>query len=368
MKKRNRILVFIKNMKDPSAYYRIGQYLQELYDRKEIKYIQYAPDLVYKFYYDNAKGNKYLKKVLLAFVGIIRVTFYIIWDILINHSKVIIINRQMYPRIMPFFGRALMEKYLKSKTLYWDFDDNIIHDQEITITEKELLEKYSTNIIVTNNFLKSTLGREFHDKVKLLYTTDDTFKQFDLEVINSRRLYNYNKQINIVWIGTKSNLKYLYKILPEIDLAAEEINRLSGKTISLQVVCNENIMYETKHIKVNNITWTRQIAEQELLLAHIGIMPLEDSEFTRGKGGFKGIQYISAGVPCIMSNVGYNAQVIQHEISGYLIQEQLGWNKYIVELSTNFELWKSVSIAARRRWEENFNSDVNKDFWYELLK
>lgn len=367
MKNKYKTLLFIKNMRDPSAYYRLGQYLGTLEKNKTIKYICYASDNAYKKYYNTHLGKNYLYKIFFVICGTIKVTYYMIWDMLINHSKIVVINRKIFPRIIPFYGKALLNIYLKNKTVYWDFDDNIIYDKEITQAEKQLLSKYSNMIIVTNEYLKNTIDKEYMDKVKLLVTTDSTFQYFNLDDINSKRLLSYQENVYIVWVGTKNNLAFLYDILPFLDKAAEEVNRINNKTLHLKIVSNDSIIYKANYLIIENIKWTRNKAKEGLLLSHIGVMPLEDSEYTRGKGGFKGIQYISAALPCVMSNVGFNTEVIQDGVSGFLANEPNDWVSKIIKLSIDDNTWSNMSITARNRWEEKFSSEINKKFWNGLL-
>lgn len=366
MHKNKEILIFIKNMKDPSAYYRLGQYLN-VYEEERIKYINYSPDWLYKYYYDSVKGNIVLKKFFLAMFGIIRVTYYIIWDMFFNHSRIVIVNRQIFPRIMPFYGKMLLKRYLNKRKVYWDFDDNIIYDKEITVNEAYILQKFAEKIVVTSDYLKNTINKENISKVNILPTTDACFQKLNIEKVNSERLIHYNRNINIVWIGTKSSLQYLELMIQAIDEAALKIELTTGKKVSLNILCNKNVDYTPKTLIINNIQWTRKKAKQELLNAHIGIMPLTNTEFTRGKGGFKGIQYISAGVPCIMSPIGYNTRVIEAGVSGYFATKDEDWIQSIVELSVNSEDWLEKSQAARIRWQQKYSSNINKKFWCDII-
>ncbi len=367
MGEKYKTLIFIKNMRDPSSYYRLGQYLDILEKNKTIKYICYASDKAYKNYYNTNLGKNYFYKIFFGICGTIKVTYYIIWDMLINHSQTVVINRKMFPRVMPFYGKSLLNKYLKSKTIYWDFDDNIIYDKEISRVEKQLLSKYSNSIIVTNEYLRNTIDKEYMHKVKLLVTTDATFQNFNLDKVNTKRLLRYQYNVNIIWVGTKNNLAFLYNILPYLDKAAEEVKRISNKTLHLRIVSNESIIYATNYLIIENIKWTRIKTKEELLQSHIGVMPLEDSEYTRGKGGFKGIQYISAALPCVMSNVGYNTEVIEDGVSGFFAKGPHDWVSKIIELSIDDNTWSSMSISARNRWEGKFSSEINKKFWNGLL-
>jgi glycosyltransferase involved in cell wall biosynthesis len=102
-----------------------------------------------------------------------------------------------------------------------------------------------------------------------------------------------------------------------------------------------------------------------MLNAHIGIMPLADTEFTRGKGGFKLVQYISVGLPCVASNVGFNKLVL-NEHCGFLAESEQQWRDAIMQLA-NPDIWQQFSTAAFKQWNSNFSFDKNLAIWDEAL-
>lgn len=365
MSRQKDALVYIKNMKDPSAYYRLGQYLE---DRDDVRFSESVPDGLYCAYYDSPGGKTLLLKLMMALTTQTRATLYILWDLLFYHSRQIIVNRQVYPRVMPFFGEALLNLYFSSREVYWDFDDNILYDHAITKKEAVLLERYAKQIVVTSEFLKQTLPEECQDKTKTLPTTDLWLEQITLDQVNKDRLTTAETRFHILWVGTKTNLVFLEKILPQIETAAIQIQKKTGKKVYLRVVCNEALHYKTSTFVLENITWSRKRAGMEMLSAHVGIMPLEDTEFTRGKGGFKGIQYMSAGLPCIMSKVGFNSEVLEGTDCGFLVSEFKEWVDSLVELSCNHNLWERMSKNARTRWETAFNGREHREFWENIVK
>ena len=97
-------------------------------------------------------------------------------------------------------------------------------------------------------------------------------------------------------------------------------------------------------------------------------MPLPDNEFTRGKGGFKLIQYMSTAMPVIASAVGFNKQVVTHDF-GFLVNEgspEMTWKDAVMELSSDWERYARMSKNAKDRYDNYFSFDKNKVFWQQL--
>ena len=96
-------------------------------------------------------------------------------------------------------------------------------------------------------------------------------------------------------------------------------------------------------------------------------MPLPDDKFTRGKGGFKLVQYMSIGLPCIASNVGYNSKIVSRG-AGFLISDDRlnEWIAAIVRMS-DIGFWSSASKIAFNEWNLRFSFQNQLEFWRRHL-
>ena len=271
------------------------------------------------------------------------------------------------------FHLLLQIKLLAKRTsLIWDFDDNIFESKEVTKYQAKLLIIYSDYIIVTNEYLKGKISNPYRKKVHILPTTDGDLQGFDVEKIIHSRLHTYNSRINLIWVATRVNMYNLDVIIEELETTAKELVELYEKELFLIIVCNGKYNYNSKHLKIVNITWDRLVAKNEIYKAHIGIMPLVDGEYNRGKGGFKLIQYISTGLPVIASNVGYNNYVVSDNF-GFLIDNTYNdsvtsWKSAIIKLSSSTEIWKKYSENAYDRWNNQFSYKKNLIFWKKILE
>ncbi|MBQ8134248.1 MAG: glycosyltransferase [Clostridia bacterium] len=366
----SKIIIYTRSGKtSPSSNYRILQYADAL--NGDIECRPLTSDKLYKMH--GAVKNKWSKLINYSlFYGAIQFNAfrYMLKDI---HSlpDCIIVQRAICPKIILSINKILMKKVIQKVTkLIWDFDDEIIKCGEITKFELDLLQKYSTNIVVTGEILCSKLCEEAQKRTTLMPTTDAEFENFDIQKAISLRKETFDTQIELLWLATAPSMSNLYMAAEKLDKAAGAIKDIYHKRVILHVVCNKPFEYEAKNFEIDNITWTRERAAEMLLKSHIGIMPLENNEINRGKGGFKIIQYMSVGMPAVASDVGYNHQVIDQGKTGYLVKETSdpeGWGKSLLELSANIDKYIEFCYSSRKRWDEKFSSKKNLETWNKLI-
>lgn len=367
------ISIFVKNKNlDPSSYYRIGQFIDKL-EVEKINLFEFQSDDEYLKLRKTA-DKKFMGKYV-KFTQFIKCSFrrynQIKFDLKHNRPDIIFIQREIFPRYMPIIFKKQVLKYLEcSRKVIWDFDDNIIYSGEISSTEKKILSEYTDNIIVTNKYLKDTIENQYHEKIEYIATTDleaVEYKEFNNNDNYNNKVLEYENTINLVWVGTKGNLKYLKKIISELDNVAKLLS-LDNKKLVLKVISDGFIEIKDGFLKIENIKWNRKIALLEIKRSHIGLMPLEETEFTLGKAGFKAVQYISMGIPAIISDVGFNKYVVKSGYNGYLIKNSEEWEKNIYELSTNISLWKEMCKNSKGVTNKRFNPNFVIDRLNEIIR
>ncbi|MBN9249072.1 MAG: glycosyltransferase family 4 protein [Mesorhizobium sp.] len=87
----------------------------------------------------------------------------------------------------------------------------------------------------------------------------------------------------------------------------------------------------------------------------IGIMPLEDSPFARGKCGYKLIQYMACGLPVVASPVGVNSKLVTHGENGFLASTEAEWRAAIERLLSDPELRRRMGAAGRAKVESDYS-------------
>lgn len=117
-------------------------------------------------------------------------------------------------------------------------------------------------------------------------------------------------------------------------------------------ICNKPVSYSPVNFKLENIVWSREAALKKLREAHIGIMPLMNTKYSLGKGGFKIIQYLSAGIPVIATSIGINKEIINNDFGVLADNNDNSWIDGLNKLCG--DEWEIFSNNARKYWDDNF--------------
>lgn len=366
MEKNKRINISVYSqggLTSAGLYYRFYQYLREL--DVDVRYNKQIPDKIYKKCMPLAFKPLFIQ-IGIAILVVFRVSIQLIRDVY-NSPRFLIISRTFINRWYPAIFNIML-RIIKKKgcTIIWDFDDNI-KPREISPARFESLSYLADVIIVASPYLIESIKNEYHDKILHLPTTDgDLFPKISLSVINKRK-NEYDSKIRLLWVGTAYGLRYVEAILPNIEKAALKIKELE-KDVIFTVISNGVVDYHSKYFTLENVRWSREAAVEAFLDSHIGLMPLLNTEFEKGKGGFKLIQYLSVGLPSLASSIGINKDILEHG-GGTAIDElnSLVWEKEIVRLSTDKDLWESTSNDAINNYMRNYNYSSNLNVWKNIL-
>jgi glycosyltransferase involved in cell wall biosynthesis len=119
-----------------------------------------------------------------------------------------------------------------------------------------------------------------------------------------------------------------------------------------------DITLESNLIKIKNVTWTESGQYREIKSTKVGLAPLDNSNWSKGKCAFKLLQYASAGIPIISSNVGVNKTLINKYHAGLLVKENNDWIDIIGKLKSDKNLYKRLSkntLSLSRAYDVNVN-------------
>jgi glycosyltransferase involved in cell wall biosynthesis len=369
-----KVSIYVENAwLTPSSYYRLTQYFQP----SEARFHSVVPDCVYHWWHSLGKNGRCLFSIPLYVLYIFRTLFFLIEDNLSISNGTVILARAIVPRRLPSLHKYLILRLAKRNKIVWELDDNILASKRISHADFHFYSKHSDIIVVSTDILLSLIDKRFAHKVKILPTTDGDFLGYDTEEVLLQRQSLYNEEIRLVWAATAVGLEYIQSIIPSLDDAAKALKELTGKKLTLHVVCNKPLQAESSCLEIVNIHWSREIAKKEIISSHIGLMPLPDTDFTRGKGGFKLIQYMSTAMPVIASAVGFNNEIVTDGV-GYLINpsndqttnspnDQTTWKEAIIELSSDWDNYAKMAKNAKDRYNMDFSFNKNKEFWKQLF-
>jgi glycosyltransferase involved in cell wall biosynthesis len=306
-----------------------------------------------------------LVKLVVGLLMHFRVLFGLIADC-IRLPETLVITRCIAVKVMPVYYKWLLHKIAEKAFVIWDYDDQIIEGGEVSQNTFNFYAEIADQIFCTHTYLADLLPDCYRHKVILLPTTDgDMYRDYHESAVNQTRLDTLTSEVKLVWVATCVNLPHLLMIAPWLDRIAAKLQSIKGKSLSLEVICNGALNYDFKYLHLINTPWTRQRAIEGMNRANIGIMPLTNNEYALGKGGFKLVQYLSVGLPCIASNLGFNKKVINQEC-GFLATTEQQWQQAIFSLSEP-STWHQFSIAAFQQWNNCFSFEKNLTIWQNTL-
>lgn len=168
----------------------------------------------------------------------------------------------------------------------------------------------------------------------------------------SVRSFNANKTLTIGWIGSPSTFQYLLSLLPVfVNLQAK------FEVTFVAVGANENSVLGTPIVAEQ---WSEASEVAQIQTFDIGLMPLPDSDWERGKCGYKLIQYMACGLPVVASPVGVNNQIVTQGENGYLANDLSEWETYLTELLCDPELRQKLGGNGRKKVESTYSLQAQR--------
>jgi glycosyltransferase involved in cell wall biosynthesis len=152
--------------------------------------------------------------------------------------------------------------------------------------------------------------------------------------------------LTVGWIGSRSTSRYLNDVLPVF----AELNAKGLQTKLVAVGASSSFAAPWLEYR----PWSLSTQHRDLASFDIGIMPMPDNEWTRGKCGYKLLQYFAAGVPAIASPVGVNSTFVGTE-RGMLAGTRDGWMRALVELAGDVEARRQMGATARTFVERDYS-------------
>lgn len=259
-------------------------------------------------------------------------------------------RRKLFKRAEDFEGVLLHKKGLNffdawslrrygGKVIY-DFDDALMYRARSPERNSRLHFKRfcrsvkSADMVIAGNSYLAEHAWKLNSNVRILATGLDT------SVYNVPRGLKDDDKVRLVWIGSKSTLRYLAEIKP----ALEEVGR-RFKDAVLRIIADE--FFDLENMAVEKLNWSQDREAADLVTSDIGLAPLPDNRFTRGKCGFKILQYAAAGLPAVTSPVGVNAEYVDDGVSGFHAVKTGEWIEKISELVSDRRLREEMGKAGK---------------------
>jgi glycosyltransferase involved in cell wall biosynthesis len=164
----------------------------------------------------------------------------------------------------------------------------------------------------------------------------------------------------IAWIGSPENLVYLEMIRPALARLA-----MRHPTLKLRVICSRFPRWP--EVRIEEVAWSSATEAAALATAHIGVMPLSDDEWARGKCAFKLLQYMAASLPCVASPVGANTEAVIEGVSGFHAKHLGDWERALELLINSPELRSRLGAGGRAHVEDRYSLRAYQRRYLDLL-
>lgn len=278
-----------------------------------------------------------------------------------NDYDIIFVQREAFMTGTTIFER----KFAKSRAkLVFDFDDSIwlsnVSDANKSLNFLKNAGKtgkiisVSDHIIAGNDYL-ANYALKFNHRVSIIPTTIDT------DVYTpSRNASKYNA-VTIGWSGSITTIQHFNHAVPVL----KRLKKKYADRIRIEVIGDGN--YRHEELNIQGKPWNAQSEIEDLNALDIGIMPLPDDEWAKGKCGLKGLQYMALGIPTLMSPVGVNTEIIRDGENGFLPQNEDEWFEILSDLIENESLRASIGQHGRRTVEELYSVQANAQKYLTLF-
>lgn len=273
---------------------------------------------------------------------------------------VVIVEKELFP-----FMPAVAERFIRLDGVRYvvDYDDALFHRYDchsnplvrLLLGKKiDAVMRQATTVIAGNKYLAEHALRAGANRVEIIPTVVDADHYQPKQKTGGENLI-------VGWIGTPKTSRYLKPLLPVF----EAIN----KEMSVRFVAVGAIPRDFEGTAVETWPWSAETEVESIQQFDIGIMPLENSPWERGKCGYKVIQYMACGVPVIASPVGVNCEIVQQGKNGRLADSIEEWNAMLRDmLGSGSDRRKKMGIAGRARVEQWYSLQAQAPRFYKVVR
>ncbi len=325
-----------------------------------LQYIPYLETAGFQCIVSPLFDNKYLNNLysckqnnlLNLFVYIIRRLSILVTT---NKFDLLVLEKEIIP-----FAPAFLEQLLNLMRVPYivDYDDAIFNQYDChtnpivrTILRKKIavVMRNARLVIAGNNYIAKYAQQAGAKQVEIIPTVIDISKY-------SLRESKKNDVFRIVWIGSPSTYQHVEAILPALAKIA------NSKLLLIGAGKRE---FNQSWIEVRS--WSEVSEIKDIQSADVGIMPLPDTPWARGKCGFKLIQYMACGLPVVASPVGVNADIVEHGKNGFLASSLEDWTRFLARLLNDKVLRTNMGSYGRKKVETDYCLQVTAPRLVELF-
>ncbi|SHJ08598.1 Glycosyltransferase involved in cell wall bisynthesis [Hymenobacter daecheongensis DSM 21074] len=341
--------------KAPSQRFRFEQYLHFLPEADHTYQLEsFISEEIWAILYKPGHG---LTKALGIIGGFLRRLLLLA---AVPKADFVFIHREASPIGPPVFEWIIAKLF--GKRIVYDFDDaiwipNTSAANSIVAGVKwhhkvGSICRWAYKISCGNSYLRD-YARQFNPNAVVNPTTIDTVNLHN-QVKDQR-----TDKLVIGWTGTHSTMKYLEQVVPVLARLEQHYD------FEFRVISNQEPQLPLRSLGFR--PWRKDTEIADLLTFNVGLMPLEDDPWAKGKCAFKALQYMALGVPALVSPVGMNSEVVTEGVDGYICATPEQWYNGLEKLLRDHELRTRFGQAARATIEARFSVLANRDNFLALF-
>lgn len=264
---------------------------------------------------------------------------------------VLFVQRECFP-----VGPAWMERYLArlGRPIVFDFDDAIFLPRPSPLvnwvrrpSKTSAIVSLADQVIVSTEHLRG-YAAAYNTNVWVIPTSVDTQSEYRARQYLSEGPSTPPGPVRIGWIGGHSTARYFDRLAPVLERI--------GRRYPIEVlVVGAGREFSIPGVRVENRKWTLDNEADSFRSLDIGVYPLPDGVWERGKGGFKAIQYMAAAVPSVVSPVGVLKDMVSDGEHAYFATDDASWEDRLARLIADPALRRRMGESGRRHCEAEFS-------------
>ncbi|MFK7891730.1 MAG: glycosyltransferase [Granulosicoccus sp.] len=279
---------------------------------------------------------------------------------------ILYLQRELFP-----FGGLIVERWLKNKgvVLFYDYDDALFIKKASRYNKfaTMLRSGYKTQelfqlvhcVVAGNDWLRDAAAKAGAARAVTLEVAEDVVR------IPMHSPHSNKTPVTIGWLGSPSTVKYLRFIEPVLQKIAS-----AYPVIRWEIMGGSDFFMEGVDWQISE--WSLDGELEALSRFDIGLMPLPEEDWARGKSGGKARTYMAAGVVPVVSAIGYNIELVRDGVTGFLCANENQWHSALTQLINDAALRQMQAEAARADVEVRFNpASISADMaqlFTEVLK
>lgn len=269
-----------------------------------------------------------------------------------NRADLVLVLRKTLPAPLLWLLRRV------SRRLVFDLDDAIFCKPDGSPSATRMsrfaaMVRCCDHVTAGNGFLAEVAAR-FNPAVSVIPTCVDVARYRPGDGLGQ-------EHFDVVWIGSSSTRKYLEAAIPALREASRRIPGLRLKIIA-------DFDLDAAGFPTVPVRWRADSEAAELASSQVGIAPMRDDDWSRGKCALKVLQYMAAGLPVVSSPAGVNGEAVIAGETGFLATADGQWVEALAELAGDPERRRQMGLAGRQRVAALYSVDAVFYRWLAVLE